>query len=179
LIAASAALPITPDGRSFLSLLRGEFGRSLLEGCMMLAGFGSPFLFGLAVALVALPSLRAAATELVRTPIGLMHGQLLLVAFVVWRKGEAVAAVALFGFAVIGAVGYARSGMRAPGGPRIGLRDTVRWGAMMLAGTGAWCKLQRIADVRFGIAIDVMLVAAIVLVIATSRPRTARLGQQA
>lgn len=170
-IAASAVLPITPDGRSFFALLVAEFERGALAGIMMLAGFGSPFLFGLAIALVALPQLRSLATELVRTPIGLMHGQLLLVAFVVWKSGEAIGAVSLLGFAVIGAIAYARSGSLAPGGHCIGLQRTVRWGAVMIAGVAAWCKLQRLADLRLGLAVDVLLVAALVLVLATSRSR--------
>lgn len=169
IIAASAALPITPDGRSFLSLVRGEFARGLLEGFMMLAGFGSPFLFGLAIALVAMPQLRSLAAELVRTPIGLMHGQLLLVSFVLWRNGAAIGAASLFGFAVIGAVAYARSGARAPGGHGLALAETIRWGAVVVAGVAAWCKLQRAADVHLGLAVDVLLGAAVVLVLLSTR----------
>src|SRR5688500_14532466 len=84
-IALAAVLPVTPDGRSFLALLRAELAEGLLRALMMLAGFGSPFLFGLAVALVGSPKLRALAIDIVRAPIGLVHGQLLLVGFVVWR----------------------------------------------------------------------------------------------
>ncbi len=168
-IVASAALPVTTDGRSFAALLLAEFERGLLEGFMMLAGFGSPFLFGLAITVVALPQLRSLAIELVRTPIGLMHGQLLLVAFVVWRNGEAVGGAGLFGFAVIGAIAYARSGTRAPGGHALGLAGIVRWGAIMVAGVAAWCRLQRLADVHLGLAVDVILGAALLLVVLSSR----------
>jgi hypothetical protein len=174
LIAACVALPITPSGQSFLALLRGEFERGLLEGFMMVAGFGSPFLFGLSIAMVALPQLRGVANELVRTPIGLMHGQLLLVAFVVWRHGQSVGAAGLLGFAVIGAIAYARSGVRAPGGHRLMLRDTIRWGATVLAGVAAWCKLQRVADLRLGLAVDVVLVVAVALVLLSLRRRSAQ-----
>lgn len=171
-IAASAALPITPDGRSFVALFLGELERGVLPAVMMLAGFGSPFLFGLAVAIVAHPRLRSLATELVRTPIGLMHGQLLLVAFVVWKGGQAIGAASLFGFAIIGAIAYARSGSRAPGGHCIGLLRTIRWGAVMIAGVAGWCKLQRLADVELGLAVDVLLGAALVLVLVSSRKAT-------
>jgi hypothetical protein len=168
-IAGAAALPITPDGRSFLALLRGELERGLLEAFMMLVGFGSPFLFGLAIAAVAMPRLQGVARELVRTPIGLMHGQLLLVAFIVWRHGQSIGAAGLLGFAVVGAIVYARSGVRAPGGHRLALQETVRWGATMLAGVAAWCKLQRAADLRLGPAVDVLLGASIVLVLLSLR----------
>lgn len=152
-------------------MLVAEFERGALPGIMMLAGFGSPFLFGIAIAVVALPQLRSLATELVRTPIGLMHGQLLLVAFVVWKSGQAIGAVSLLGFAIVGAIAYARSGSRAPGGHDIGLAHTIRWGAVMIAGVAGWCKLQRMAEVRFGLAVDVLLVTALVLVLASSRFR--------
>jgi hypothetical protein len=171
-IALAAALPLTPDGRSFLAMLRAELERGLLDAVMMLFGFGSPFLFGLAVALVAWPRLRALAIELVRTPLGLVHGQLLLVAFVLWRQGRAIAALPLFAFAVLGAVGYAWSGTGAPGGNRLPLVSTVRWGAMVIAGIAAWCRLQRLAGIELGIAVDVVLGAALVLSWA-SRPRAA------
>jgi hypothetical protein len=162
-------LPIAPDGRSFFAMFLAELERGLLSGVMMLAGFGSPFLFGLAVLLVAHPRLRSLATEVVRTPIGLMHGQLLLVAFVVWKSGQAIGAASLFGFAIIGAIAYARSGSRAPGGKCIGLAHTVRWGAVMIAGVAGWFKLQRMAEVKMGLAVDVLFVTALVLVLATSR----------
>lgn len=169
-IVAASALPITPDGRSFLALLRDELERGLLQGVLMLAGFGSPFLFGLALVVVASPRLRPFASEIVRTPIGLMHGQLLLVAFVVWRHGEALGALGLFGFAIVGAVAYARSGTFAPG-KRLALVQLVRWGAVMVAGVAAWCRVQQLADVRLGRAVDVVLFAALALVI-VARPRT-------
>lgn len=169
-IAAAAALPLTPDGRSFLSLLRDEFERGATHGVLMLAGFGSPFLYGLALALVALPWLRPYASEVVRTPIGLMHGQLLLVAFVVWRHGEAVGALGLVGFAIVGAVAYARSGTFAPG-KRMPLVQLVRWGAVIVAGVAGWCRVQQLADVRLGQAVDVLLFASLVLVV-LARPRT-------
>ncbi len=162
-IALAAALPLRPDGRSFLAMLRAELEHGFLSALMMLAGFGSPFLFGLAVAIVASPRLRALAVEIVRTPIGLVHGQLLLVAFVVWREGRAIAALPLFGFAVVGAIAYARSGSRAPGGKGLSLASTVRWGALVIAGVAAWCRLQRFAGIELGIAVDVVLGAALLL----------------
>jgi hypothetical protein len=162
-IAIAAALPLTPEGRSFLGMLRAELERGVLDAILMLVGFGSPFLFGLAVALTASPRLRVHAVEIVRTPLGLVHGQLLLVAFVLWRQGRAVAALPLFAFALVGAFAYAWSGAQAPGGRGLSLRSTVRWGAMVLAGVAAWCRLQRLVDIEMGIAVDVVLGAALVL----------------
>ncbi|HWB77519.1 MAG TPA: hypothetical protein VG755_21280 [Nannocystaceae bacterium] len=168
-IAAAACLPLAPDGSSFIGMLRAELARGLLDGVLMLAGFGSPFLFGLAVAIVASPKLRKLADEIVRTPIGLVHGQLLLVGFVVWRDGRAIAALPLFGFAVVGAIAYAFSGSRAPGGKRLPLSGTVRWGALVIAGVAGWCRLQRFAGIDLGIAVDVVLAAALLLAFLTAR----------
>lgn len=169
-IVAAALLPLAPDGSSFIAMLRAELARGLLDGVLMLAGFGSPFLFGLAVAIVASPKLRKHADEIVRTPIGLVHGQLLLVGFVVWRDGRAIAALPLFGFAVVGAIAYAFSGSRAPGGKRLPLHGTVRWGALVIAGVAAWCRLQRAGGLDLGIAVDVVLGASLLLAL-LSRPR--------
>ncbi|MBX7081261.1 MAG: hypothetical protein K1X88_18820 [Nannocystaceae bacterium] len=177
-IVAAAALPITPDGRSFVSLLLAEFHRGLLEGILMLSGFGSPFLFGLAVAAAGAGQAMGSsdrhklARELVRAPIGLLHGQLLLVAFVVWRHGQAVAALPLLAFAIAGAAVYVRAGMAAPGGRTLALEPTVRWGATVVAGVAGWCRLQHLAGVHLGRAVDVVLVAAVLLVLVT-RPRRA------
>src|SRR5688572_17614180 len=102
-LASTAALPIAPDGRSFLEYVREAFARSVLEGVLMVAGFGSPFLFGIAVA-VASRMEPVAAAQLVRGPIVMMHSQLLLVAWAVWKHGEAIAAGPMFLFAIASAI---------------------------------------------------------------------------
>jgi hypothetical protein len=167
-IAAAVALPVTPAGQSFLALLWAELGRGLLSGLLMLVGFGSPFLFGLAVAIAGSPFVRGpAAVLLVRVPLVCLHVQLLLVSFVLWRNEQGVATLPLFGFAVVGALGFA-FGKRA-GPPTIELRRNLEWGAATIAGVAAWCRLQRLVGVELGIAVDVVLVAAIVLALSARR----------
>jgi len=172
-IALSAALPVTPDGLSFLQLWWRELGHGLLPGMLMLLGFGSPFLFGLAVAIAGLERARGWAVDLVRVPIGCMHGQLLLVSFVIWRSEQGVAGLPLFGFAVVGALGFALTPRRGPA--MFELRQSVEWGAAVIAGVAAWCRLQRIVGIDLGIAIDVILVASLALALfmrLSVRPRT-------
>jgi hypothetical protein len=165
LIAVAAVLPITPSGQSFLTLLRNELDRGLVFGLLMLVGFGSPFLFGLAVAIAGWARVRATtAVLLVRVPVACLHGQLLLVSFVLWRNEQGIATLPLFGFAVVGALGFAFADKRRPA--VLELRRNLEWGASTIAGVAAWCRLQRLAGLELGIAIDVVLVAALVLALA-------------
>lgn len=169
-LVACAALPITPDGRSFLALLRGEFGRGLLDGVLMLCGFGSPFLFGLATAISGSAWGRRLGVELVRTPVGMMHGQLLLVAFVTWRAGRGVAALGLFGFAVVAAYAYV-TGARVRGRATSRTVDAIHWGAVVVTAVAAWCELQRVGGIAMGWGLHVIVATAFALAW-TTRPST-------
>lgn len=162
LIAAAIALPIAPGGDSFLALLRGEIARGLVYGLLMLAGFGSPFLFGLAAAVAGAASVRTnTAVLLLRIPIVCMHAQLVLVAFVLWRHETGIATLPLLGFALVGALGYALALRRSH--PVLELRRNLEWGAATIAGVAAWCELQWLVGVKFGVALHVILAAALVL----------------
>lgn len=164
-IVAAAALPITPTGQSFLTLLRNELDRGLVFGLLMLAGFGSPFLFGLAVAIAGWTRVRATtAVVLVRVPVACLHAHLLLVSFVLWRHEQGIATLPLLGFAVVGALGFAFASRRRPA--VLELRRNLEWGASTIAGVAAWCRLQRLAGLELGLAVDVVLAAALVLALA-------------
>ena len=157
-MAISSAMPWTPEGASFLELLRGEFGRGVLEGLLMLVGFGSPFLFGVGVAIVPLVAAPAVARQLVRVPIAFMHSQLLLVMIVLWLAGAGLATLPMLGFAVVSgvflAVHTARTHAEA-GGPRLGWY--TRWGGMMVAAVTGWMELQQAGDLYFGWGLHVAL----------------------
>ena len=165
LIALAAMLPLTPTGQSFLVLLRNELDRGLVFALLMLLGFGSPFLFGLAVAIAGWTRVHATtAVLLVRVPVACLHGQLLLVSFVLWRHEQGVATLPLLGFAVVGALGFVFGAKRRAA--VLELRRNLEWGASTIAGVAAWCRLQRLAGLELGIAIDVVLVGALVLALA-------------
>ena len=164
-LAVSSAMPWTPEGASFLELLRGEFGRGVLEGLLMLVGFGSPFLFGLTVAVVPFVLPPAIARQLVRIPIAFMHSQLVLVMIVLALAGAGVATLPMLGFALVSgvflAVHTARTHAEA-GGPRLGWY--VRWGGMMVAAITGWMELQRAGDLTFGWGLHVALASGLAIV---------------
>src|SRR5690606_8973547 len=114
----------------------------------------SPFVFGLLVFVGHLFFAPATARRIVRVPVSLLHSQLLLVAFVLWRHGESIAAPALLGVAVVGSIHLvvytAKTHAEGDGhGPT--LVWYARWGATMIAAIAAWARLQLLADVHLGI----------------------------
>ncbi len=163
-LAVSSALPITPDGYSFLALLRGEFQRGVLEGLLMLVGFGSPFLLGLAVAIVPWSVAPWIGRRIVRLPIAFMHSQLVLVALVIWLAGNAIADLALLGFAIVSGVRLAvhtARGHSEGDGPQ--LAWYVRWGGMMVAAICAWVELQRASGLELGLGLHVALGSGVLM----------------
>jgi len=170
-LAASSALPLTPAGQSFVGLLLGEFGRGFLPGLLMLIGFGSPYVFGLAVAAVTFvvwPVLLAQRS--LQIPVALLHAQLCLVALVVWRSGDVLGGPALLGFAVVGGLAFVVHSARTyaeADGPSIAW--LVRWGALMISGVALWAKLQRFAEIPFRIGLDVACAAAVSITVAMGR----------
>jgi hypothetical protein len=181
-VAVSAFLPLHPEGLSFFDLFLIELSRGLLEGLLMLVSFGSPYLFGLTVALAPwLPS--TVDARVVRIPVALMHSQLLLVAIVLVSAGEAVAPFALLGFAVVSG-GYlalhtarANAEGRAPVDPQAPSTAFVgpaaawyaQWGAMVIAGIAAWTELQRVGGVALGYGLHVLLGGALMILAVTAR----------
>ena len=164
-LVVSSGLPWTPSGLSFLDLLGAEFSRGVLEGLLMLVGFGSPFLFGLAVAVAPLALPPPIARRVIRVPLAFMHSQLVLVAIVLWLAGDAKATLPMLGFAVVAGVRLAVHTARAHAegdGPRVGWY--VRWGGMVVAGVAGWMELQQVGDLAFGWGLHVALAAGVLMV---------------
>lgn len=171
-MALSAALPLTPGGTSFIRLVIEEFRTGAMEGIVMLAGFGSPFVFGLAVFCGHVFFDTATAKRLVRVPVSLLHSQLVLVAFVLWRNGGGVATFALLGIGVVGAAHLVMHTARShASGSGPSLLWYTRWGASMIAAVAAWARLQLVAGVKLGIAVDVLLACAVLIVFVIERKR--------
>ncbi|MCR9162283.1 MAG: hypothetical protein ACE37F_31140 [Nannocystaceae bacterium] len=169
-LVASASMPWTPDGLSFFDLLRGEFARGVLEGFLMLVGFGSPFLFGIAIALAPRLLSPPVARQIVRVPIAFMHSQLVLVMIVLTMAGAGVATLPMLGFALVSGVLLAIHTARTHaegGGPRVGWY--ARWGGMVVAAIGAWMELQRVGDLSFGWGLHVALAAGVAIVALLAR----------
>lgn len=170
-LAATAALPIAPDGKSFVQFVLASFQRSVLEGLLMVAGFGSPFLFGIAVAVASRLEPEAGA-QLVRAPIAMMHSQLVLVAWAVWRHGDAIAAAPMFLFAIVSALWLALSSARKKAEDRgPSLLWNIRWGAMIVAAVCMWSRIQIFGGIKLGVAIDAAWLCAAGLVLLTTPRR--------
>lgn len=189
LLLACSALPLTPSGASFLRVLASAFLRSPLEGVMTLIGFGSPFLFGLLVALAAWSGSSrwvapATIQRLLVTNTSTMHAQLVLVAFLLWRDGVGMMPGALLGFAIVSgglftfeharqsaaAGGIDDRGVRIEGeGPSV--RWLIRWTATMIVALCGWLRLQLLADVAFGWAVEAALAVCVAISLLVMRRR--------
>jgi hypothetical protein len=172
-LAATAALPLAPDGRSFLHFVAAAFSADPLSGLLTLVGLGSPFLFGLAVLLATRLS-DPVASRVLRWPIAMMHSQLVLVSWAVWRGGDAVAAFPMFGFALTSAIYFLwiSGRARAEGeglGPSPGW--LVRWGATIVAAICMWARIQMFGPIKLGVAIDAAWLCAAGMVLLLRRAR--------
>ncbi len=164
-------LPLTPEGRTFVQVVLDTFSEGLMAGLVMVAGFGSPFAFGLAVAIGVWSKNEAAAARMTRAPVTMMHSQLLLVAWMIWRHGDAVASLPLLLFAVVsGLYVVQHSASERASGRHAAFRWYVRSGALLIVAVTAWLWLQRMSGFSMGIAIDVGGLCALVLLMG-SRPR--------
>jgi hypothetical protein len=174
LLFACAFLPLTPAGRTFVQVVRDTFAEGVLPGVVMALGFGSPFLFGLGVALGVWRRDDAGAVRLVRGPVTMMHSQLVLVAWVIWRQDEdAVASLPLLLFAVASGLHLVRhSASERAAGRSPSFAWTVRWGAMLIAAVAGWLLLQRTAGLEMGRAVHVAGLCALGLALRV-RPQRA------
>ena len=181
---AAIALPLHPSGYSFAQLLYVAWLRSPLEALITLVGFGSPFLFGMIVALVAGLGDRLheeLARRLLVTNLSFLHAQLLLVAWLLFSNGQGMMPWALLGFSLVSGgffiVSHARAtasggriteeGHRTPAGPS--LRWLVRWGSTVIVAICGWIRLQMLVDVRLGWAIEVLLASCIAMTVLVLR----------
>lgn len=170
LLFACAFLPLTPAGRSFAQVVLDTFGEGVLPGVVMMLGFGSPFLFGLMVALGTWSGDEVKAARLVRGPVTMMHSQLLLVAWMLWRQGEAVASLPLLLFAAVSGLYVVQhsAAERASGGSA-SFRWYVRWGATVIVTVAAWLLLQRTVGLTLGRAVELAGLCALGLVLRARR----------
>jgi hypothetical protein len=183
---ACAAFPLTPGGASFFDLVLAAFGRSPLEGVMMSLGFGAPFWFGLVVAIGAWPNSPLgpeALRQLLVSNASLLHGQLALVAWLLWRDGVGVMPAALLGFAVVSGgffivqhatTSAAEGSVDEQGRRHEGMSPLwlIRWTATVIVGICGWLRLQLLADLAFGWAIEATLASCVAIAVLLSRRST-------
>lgn len=165
----AVALPMHPDGTSVAQIIYEAFGDGILPGFTVLTSFGSPYLLAALIAAAALTDGVPASEKPLRMAttfvLSLFHAHLVLLAFTLFRHGMGIAPISLLGFGVIGGVYYAyRSAMARAEGERdagLDLAWMAKWAGAMIAPVAAWCRIQMLADVRLGIAVDVTLLAAL------------------
>lgn len=149
------------------------FAEGIFAGLVMVVGYGSPFIFGLTVALGVWSRDDATAAGLVRTPVTMMHSQLLLIAWMIWRHGDAIAALPLLLFAVAsGLYVVQHSAAERAAGRHASFRWYVRSGALVVVAVAGWLFVQRLAGFSMGIAVDVAGLCALLLLLG-SLPRRA------
>lgn len=174
---AAIVLPLHPDGYSFAQMLIVVLQRSLLEGLIMLLGFGAPFCFGAIVLLLAGLGPRVPAALGVRALIvnlSLLHAQLVLVAGMLWSRGEGVMLLAFLGFSLVSAGYLILQHARATAGdadPAASQRALVRWGATMIVAICGWIRLQMLIGVQLGWAVEVLLASGVMMTVMLVRRR--------
>ncbi len=180
---ASVALPLTPSGTSFLGLLVAAFGRNPLEGITLALGFGAPFWFGLVVAIAAWPNSRLGSDSLRQILVGnasVLHGQLVLVAWLLWRDGIGMLPAALLGFAVVSGgffIVHHASAAAAEGGvddqgrrhPGMSPLWLIRWTATVVVSVCGWLRLQVLAGITFGWAVELALASCVAIAVLLAR----------
>jgi hypothetical protein len=188
ILGAAIAAPLTPDGYSFAQILYVAFLRHPLEGLITLLGFGSPFCFGLITLLLVAGRDRLTPSfgeRLLVANLSFLHAQLLLVAGMLFSRGQGMLPAALLGFAIVSGgffiVHHARSSAMAGGGDDDGSvpagpsqRWLVRWGATVIVAICGWLRLQVLIDVRLGWAVELILGACVMMaVLLTKRSESA------
>jgi hypothetical protein len=171
---ASIALPITRDGLSLLDVFLRLAAESPLGALAFLIMFASPQLFGLAVALTRLVRDESIALALVQIPVAILQAMIVLFGMSLINAPKAVAPFALAGFALVSALYYLYTSSEAAAADRpLPLRWYIRWGALLVAGLGMWLRLQSLGSLRLGVALDVAVVTAVLLVASTVPRRPA------
>lgn len=175
---ATIALPITTDGPSLLDFLLHVGRQNPVQALVLLGMLGSPHLFGLAVAYAGISREDVAVRATVTWTVAIMQG--MIVMFAVNISGaEVVAPLALLGFAVVTGLylPFASGEAAASSRERLSLRWYVRWGALLIVGVGLWLRLQAMAGLAVGPAIDVALATAALLLASLARREPPRASE--
>ena len=183
-LAAAAFAPLSPDGTAFWQLARQSFEWGAVPGLMVTFGYGAPFWFGLALAVGGgRPSTALEAptdgiwSKATRMVLALMHAQLVLTAWTMARAGMGVAPWSLVGFACVSGLYFTvRSGRFAADSENMEGAPPppwwlARWGATMIVGICGWLRLQSLAGLRLGWALELAAVAALLVSWRMSRRR--------
>jgi hypothetical protein len=159
---ATIALPLFADV-SMLGWLLFIAERDLIAGVLALLTWGSPFLFGLAVALAS-AFRKQDATGILMPALQLLHLSLLLFAIHVLGDDDLALRHWFVGFVLVSY--YHLASLDDPTSPRAPptLRELVRLGGVVLTGTSFWLHFQTFDTRPLGVAIHVAFAASFLLV---------------
>lgn len=168
---ASIALPLTPNGHSLLEILLALIRQSPVGAVTFVVMFASPQLFGLAVAGAYFMRDEQAAVSVVQLPLAILQAMIFMLGVSLIRAPGPVAALGFMGFALVTSSYYVYASGEAAASPRerLSLRWLIRWGALLIAATGLWLRLQALRGLHLGVGLDVAIAAAVLLLALTAR----------
>ncbi|PCC67923.1 hypothetical protein SAMN02745121_04734 [Nannocystis exedens] len=166
---AAIALPIVGDA-SVLDWLLAIGARDPIAAVFGLLTFGSPFLFGLAVAVAGLLRDRERAAQVIAVPLSFLHAVLVLHAAALVQAPRVPLRLSFIGFTAVACVYYLYAKAEADASDRpLGPRWLTRWGGVVLTGVTLWLHFQTFGQRPFGLALHVALAAAFLLAATTPR----------
>lgn len=169
---AAIALPLVDDV-SVLDWLLQIGARDPIAALFGLLTFGSPFLFGLAVAVSGWLRDHGRAAQMIQIPLSLVHAVLVLHALAVAGAPPVPLRLSFVGFVAVACVYYMFARAEADAADRpLGPRWLARWGGVVLTGVTFWLHFQTFGQRPLGLAVHVALAAAFLL--AATTPRDAR-----
>lgn len=167
-----ALLPIDTDsGFSIVDVVLLVLRDDIVAGLLIALTLGLPFGFGLLVA-VHVATRRTFGAMAIRGASMLLLIEVTLLAMSIANQGEGIAPWALLGVSGSALLGMLGEAMRArvdgvPTAPAF----HVRWGAVLIAATFGWLRLQFIGHEPPGLAIIATGICAALLAGAAARPR--------
>ncbi len=170
---ATIALPMTRSGQSLLDILMTMARQHPMDALTFLLMFGSPQLFGLAVAVAGLVRDEQRAIRLVQLPLVIVQCMVALAGLLFALAPRVIAPFAIAGFAIITSLYFVYASAEASASSRgdLSLHWYIRWGALLIAGLGLWLRLQSIHGLYLGPALDVAAASAVLLLASTARRR--------
>lgn len=171
---ASIALPFTPNGHSLLELLLEMLRQSPAGALGFVLMFACPQLLGLAVAGAHFIRDEKTAASVLQLPLVFLQSMIFLLGVSLITAPRPLASLPFIGFALVSSGYYVYASGEASASAREGLalRWLIRWGAMLVATTGVWLRLQWFRGLELGIAVDVAVASALLLLALTAKAPT-------
>ena len=185
-LAGAALLPFSPGGAPFWRIALEAFEASFVFGLLVTFGFGAPFWMGLAFAFAPRREEDGRTNyewmwrRVTQQLAGLMHAQMILVAWQIARAGVGVAGWSLFGFAVVSGIYFATSSGKiaaeseSMGGAPPPAKWMAKWTSSIVVMVALWLRLQASQGLVMGFALEAGALAAAFIAWRLSGSRASR-----